>query len=272
MTQRIHPTAVVHPNAQLADTVEVGPYAVIGEFVSVGARTRIGSHVVIEGWVSIGEDNHLFPGAAIGLEPQDVSYRGAQSKVEIGDRNQIREYVTIHRATQADAVTRVGSDNFLMTGVHIAHNCCIEDGVILANTVGLGGYVHVESKVVIGGMTGVHQRVRIGQLAMVGGMSRISRDVPPFMLIEGNPARVRGLNVVGLRRSGIEASSDVLKDLKRAYQLLYRQTHISFAQALAQLTDHGTTDAVTQLTQFLHQAQQSGRRGAISGRGRKSDD
>lgn len=262
MTSRIHPTAIIHPQANLAEGVEVGPYVVIGDCVSVGAHTKIGAHVVLDGWVEIGEANQIFAGAVIGSAPQDVSYQGAISQVIIGDRNQIREYVTIHRPTQADGLTLVGHDNFLMAYAHIAHNCQIEDQVILANAVELGGYVKVESKAVIGGLTGVHQQVQIGRCAMVGGMSRINRDVPPYLLVEGNPARVRGLNRVGLRRSGVEADSAAFKALKRAYKSLYGSS--SFTDALETLSREDTEGPLAHLINFLQQAQQSGRRGAIA--------
>ena len=235
MTSRIHPTSVIHPKAELAEGVEIGPYAVIGDRVSIGPRTKVDAHAIIDGIVEIGEDNHIFPGASIGLEPQDVSYKGAASRVVIGDRNQIREYVTIHRPTQVEALTSLGNDNFLMAYAHVGHNCQIEDQVTLANAVELGGYVRVESGSVIGGLTGVHQWVHIGRCAMIGGMSRINRDVPPYLLIEGNPARVRGLNRVGLNRSGIESHSAAFKELKQAYRLLYGSA-ITFAQALETLS------------------------------------
>jgi UDP-N-acetylglucosamine acyltransferase len=266
MTSQVHPTAVIHPNAQLAQGVEIGPYTVIGDRVSIGPGTRIEAHVVIEGCVQIGEANHIFPGVIIGFAPQDVSYCGAESWVKVGDRNQIREYVTIHRPTQAEALTQIGDDNFLMAYAHVAHNCHIENNVTIANAVGLGGYVHVESGAVIGGMTGVHQKVHIGRLAMIGGMSRINRDVPPYMLIEGNPARVRGLNTVGLRRNGITAGSSAFKDLKKAYHLLYR-SNIPFSMALEQLCQRASVDPLGHLSSFLQQAQLSSRRGVISGRG-----
>jgi UDP-N-acetylglucosamine acyltransferase len=266
MTSRIHPTSVIHPKAELAEGVEIGPYAVIGDRVSIGARTKIGAHAVIDGIVEIGEDNHIFPGASIGLEPQDVSYRGAASRVVIGARNQIREYVTIHRATQAEALTSLGNDNFLMAYAHVGHNCQIEDQVTLANAVELGGYVRVESRAVIGGLTGVHQWVHVGRCAMIGGMSRINRDVPPYLLIEGNPARVRGLNRVGLNRSGVESHSAAFKELKQAYRLLYGSA-MSFAQALETLSLQPMEAPLADLIRFLQQAESPGRRGAISGRG-----
>jgi UDP-N-acetylglucosamine acyltransferase len=178
--------------------------------------------------------------------------------------------VTIHRPTQAEALTAIGNDNFLMAYAHVAHNCCIENNVTIANAVALGGYSYVESNAVIGGMAGIHQRVRIGRLAMVGAMSKILRDVPPYMLIEGNPARMRGLNAVGLKRSGMGIGSHAYRDLKQAYHLLYRST-MPFAQALEQLTQkvstESSTDPLLYLSQFLRQTQEPGRRGAISGRG-----
>lgn len=264
-TGRIHPTAVIHPDAQLGSEVEVGPYVVIGAGVEIGPRTSVGAHAVIDGNVVIGEENQIYPGVIIGLAPQDVAYRGVQSRVQIGDRNQVREYVTIHRPTQAEAITAIGNDNFLMAYVHVAHNCCIENEVTLANAVSLGGYTHVESKAVIGGMTGVHQWVRIGRLAMVGGMSRINRDVPPYLLIEGNPAQVRGLNGVGLKRNGIGVDSSDFQELKRAYRLLY-QSPLPFAQALEQLQPQTPTSPLADLLYFLQAAQQPGRRGVIASR------
>ncbi len=263
---RIHPTAVIHPRAELAPGVQVGPYAIIGDRVKIGADTCIGAHVVIEGSVTIGAENQIFPGVIIGMAPQDVSYQGADSAVEIGDRNQLREYVTIHRATQANAVTRIGSDNFLMAYVHVAHNCEIADEVTIANAVSLGGYTHVAAKAVIGGMVGVHQRVHIGQCAMIGGMSRINRDVPPYFLVEGSPARVRGLNVVGLRRHGIVPSSRAFMLLKQAYRSLY-QSEQPFAAALLALGTVAHEEPLQTLYDFLQQSQSPGRRGAVSGRG-----
>ncbi len=217
---RIHPTAVVHPRAHLHETVSIGPYCVIGEHVRIGPGTTVGAHVVIEGWTEIGEGNQIYPGAVIGMEPQDLKYSGAPSRVMIGNHNRIREYVTINRATQEGEATVVGDQNLLMAYVHIAHNCVIEDQAVITNSVNLAGHVTIESKARVGGMVGIHQFTHIGQLAMVGGMSRIDRDVPPFMMVEGHPGRVRGLNLVGLRRAN---STDMtLSQLKEAYRLLYQ--------------------------------------------------
>ncbi|MBD2101172.1 acyl-ACP--UDP-N-acetylglucosamine O-acyltransferase [Leptolyngbya sp. FACHB-261] len=256
----IHPTAVVHPAAQIHSTVKIGPYAVIGERVSIGAHTQIGPHVIIDGWTEIGERNQIFAGAAIGMEPQDLKYNGAESLVSIGNDNRIREYVTINRATHVGEATRLGNGNLLMAYVHIAHNCLLEDQIIITNSVSLAGHVQIEAQARIGGLLGIHQFVRIGRLAMVGGMSRIDRDVPPYTLVEGNPSRVRSLNRVGLERSGVDSTS-----LKKAFRTLYR-SGLNLVEALDQLEAWIDDPQVQHLTQFLRASQQTGRRGPIPGR------
>ncbi|MGH2415935.1 MAG: acyl-ACP--UDP-N-acetylglucosamine O-acyltransferase [Microcystaceae cyanobacterium] len=261
----IHPTAVIHPTAQLHPTVQVGPYAVIGEHVKINANTTVGPHAVIEGPTEIGIGNRIFPSAVIGLEPQDLKYKGAASWVKIGDHNQIREYVTINRATEENEATRIGDNNLLMAYVHVAHNCVIEDGVVISNSVALAGHVQIESKAVIGGVLGIHQFVHIGRTAMVGGMSRIDRDVPPYMLVEGNPSKVRSLNLVGLKRAAL--STTELEHLKKAFRLLYR-SGLALNQALDQLELLPDNQYVQHLRQFL-QLSISGeaRRGPIPGKG-----
>lgn len=264
MERLIHPTAVIHPLAQLHPTVEVGPYAVIGERVKIDARTTIGAHVIIEGPTEIGTDNRIFPGAAIGLEPQDLKYKGAVSWVKIGNNNTIREYVTINRATGDGEVTQLGNNNLLMAYVHVAHNCTIENSTIVANNVALAGHVRIESKATIGGVLGIHQFVRIGKLAMVGGMSRIDRDVPPYLLVEGNPARVRSLNLVGLKRAGLNATE--IGYLKKAFRILYH-SGFPFTQALEQLDLLPENQYLQHLRSFLHLSMsEEGRRGLIPGR------
>ncbi|NET58848.1 MAG: acyl-ACP--UDP-N-acetylglucosamine O-acyltransferase [Symploca sp. SIO2E6] len=267
MVTLIHPTAVIHPGAQLDPTVEIGAYAVIGNNVKVGQETTIGAHVVLEGPTEIGARNNIFPGAVIGLEPQDLKYKGAPSWVRIGDDNKIREYVTINRATDAGEATLIGNNNLLMAYVHVAHNCLIEDSVVIANAVALAGHVHIESKAVIGGVLGIHQFVHIGCLAMVGGMSRIDRDVPPYMLVEGNPARVRSLNQIGLKRAGFTTAQ--IGQLKKAFRVLYYSQQ-SFNQALEDLELLPDNEQIQHLRQFLQQSQLKGRRGPIPGR-RKAD-
>lgn len=267
MTTLIHPTAVIHPRAELHPTVQVGAYAVIGERVKVGPGTVIGHHAVIEGMTEIGARNQIFPGAAIGLEPQDLKYDGSLSLVKIGDDNLIREYVTINRATGADEATILGNGNLLMAYVHVGHNCHIEDRVIISNGTALAGHIHIESRATISGVLGVHQFVQIGRLAMVGGMSRINRDVPPFMLVEGNPARVRALNKVGLQRSGLSTANEgqTLQDLKKAFRILYR-SGLTLNEALKQLDLLSDQEPIQHLRQFLTLSHAPGRRGSIPGR------
>ncbi|QZZ18838.1 acyl-ACP--UDP-N-acetylglucosamine O-acyltransferase [Leptothermofonsia sichuanensis E412] len=267
MTTLIHPTAVIHSNAELHPTVQVGAYAVIGARVRVGAGTTIGPHVVLDGWTEIGARNQIFPGAAIGLEPQDLKYDGSESLVRIGDDNCIREYVTINRPTFTGEVTALGNGNLLMAYSHVGHNCVIEDQVIIANSVALSGHVRVESKARISGVLGVHQFVHIGRHSMVGGMTRINRDVPPFMLVEGNPARVRSLNLVGLKRSGFGEAEQgqTLRSLKKAFRILYR-SGLPFREAMEQLSGLLDDEHLRHLYQFLQASQQPGRRGLIPGR------
>jgi UDP-N-acetylglucosamine acyltransferase len=258
----IHPTAIVHTLARLHPTVRVAPYAIIGAEVKIGANTKVGSHVVIDGCTEIGTDNQIFPGAAIGLEPQDLKYQGANSLVKIGDRNKIREYVTINKATAEGEATVIGNDNLLMAYSHVAHNCLIEDGVIMSNGVAMAGHVTIESQAIISGVLGIHQFVHIGRMAMVGGMSRINRDVPPYMLVEGNPARVRSLNLVGLKRKGL--TSTEIKELKAVFKLLYREG-LPIETAISKLDTINNSLYIQHLKNFLQLSIADGRRGLITG-------
>ncbi len=260
MKPLIHPTAIIHPRAELHPTVRVEPYAIIGEGVKIDANTVIGSHAVIEGVTEIGTDNQIFPGVVIGLEPQDFKYQGAKSCVEIGNGNKIREYVTINRATGEGKATKIGNNNLLMAYTHVAHNCVIEDEIIIANSVALAGHVHIESKALISGMLGVHQYVKIGSLSMIGGMSRIERDVPPYMLVEGNPAKVRSLNFVGLRRRGFTAME--VNSLKTAFRILYRCDY-TLETAISKLASI-EGEPIEHLKNFLATAVVESRRGLIS--------
>ncbi|MEG0413438.1 MAG: acyl-ACP--UDP-N-acetylglucosamine O-acyltransferase [Comamonas sp.] len=222
MSANIHPTAIIHEGAQVHPSVTVGPYSIIGPNVSIGAGTRIGPHCVIEGCTTIGVDNHIFQFASLGAQPQDKKYAGEQTQLVIGDRNTIREFCTFNTGTSQDSgVTRVGNDNWIMAYVHIAHDCVVGDQTILANNATLAGHVHVGDWVILGGLTGVHQFVKIGAHAMAGFASRVAQDVPPFMLIEGNPLAVRGFNIEGLRRRGF--TPERLKAVKQMHRLLYRQ-------------------------------------------------
>jgi UDP-N-acetylglucosamine acyltransferase len=218
---RLHPTAIIDPAAELAATVEVGPYAVIGAGVQIDEGTRIGPHVVLEGPTLIGRDNLIHAHAVIGGAPQDMKYRGEPTRLEIGERNTIREFCTFSRGTLQDGgLTRVGSDNWIMAYVHLAHDVQVGDRCILANNATLAGHVHVGDWVIIGGLTGIHQFCHVGAHAMTGFQSHVSQDVPPYMMVGGNPLGVHGFNVEGLRRRGFSRERIAL--VKRMHRLLYR--------------------------------------------------
>lgn len=215
-----HPTAQIHPEAQLDRSVRVGPFVVIGPHVVIGPGTRIGAHVVIDGWTRIGADNEIHAGAVIGTAPQDVRYRGEEAYVHIGDRNVIREYVTINRAHNHMGTTVVGDDNLFMAYTHVAHNCVLGNGIIMTNYSGLAGHVEIEDFVVLGGMAGVHQFVRIGTMAMVGGAAKVIKDIPPYSIVDGQPARIYEINSIGLKRRGVKPTARTA--LRQAFRLLTR--------------------------------------------------
>lgn len=217
---RIHPTAIVSPEAHLGEGVEIGPYCVIGANVSIGDGTRLISHVVIDGHTSVGRNCVLFPFACIGTQTQDLKYKGGTTYVEIGDRTTLREYVTINSATNEGDVTRVGSDCHICAYAHVAHACRVGNEVIMSNAIALAGEVVVEDQAVLGGLSAVHQFTRIGRLCMIGGCSAIRQDCPPFMLVAGNPAEVAGVNTVGMTRKNI--AEEIQRHIKEAYKLLYR--------------------------------------------------
>jgi UDP-N-acetylglucosamine acyltransferase len=248
----IHPTATVHPKAELGQDVDIGPYAVIGEHVRLGDGTRVGPHAVIDGWTTVGQHCDVGVGAVLGGAPQDLKYRGQRSFLRIGDHSCIREYVTVHRSAEEDGTTSIGSRVFLMAYTHVAHDCRLGDHVIMVNYAGLSGYVEVEDRAFISGHNAVHQFVRIGYLAMVSGASRVVKDVPPFMIAEGNPTRIRGLNVVGMRRLGLAPQARA--ELRQAYRLLYR-SGLNVSQALERLRQAGTTGSeVQRLIAFVEAA------------------
>ncbi len=230
----IHPTAVVSPRAELARDVRVGPYAVVEEHVQIGEGCEIGAHAVVKKFTTLGARNRVYEHATLGGEPQDVKFKGERTALLIGDDNLIREYVTIHRASGEGEATRVGSRNFLMVGVHVAHNCEVGDDNTLANGVALAGHIEVEDHVFFSSNVGAHQFVRFGRYAMVGGKSKIVQDVLPFFTTDGNPPAVRGLNTIGLRRGGFTPESRAA--LKRAYQVLFR-ARLPLAQSVAALKE-----------------------------------
>jgi UDP-N-acetylglucosamine acyltransferase len=217
---QIHPTAIVAPGATLAEDVSIGPYCVVGEEVVLGAGVTLIAHIVVDGRTTIGEKTRIFPFASIGLEPQDLKYRGEKSRLVIGRHNTIREHVTMNPGTEGGGmVTRIGDHGLFMVGAHVAHDCQIGDHVIMANNATLAGHVVVEDYALLGGLSAVHQFVRIGQHAMIGGMSGVERDVIPYGQVMGDRARLSGLNIIGMQRRGF--SREDIQTLRSAYQFLF---------------------------------------------------
>jgi len=243
----IHKNANVSPSAKLGDRIAIGPYAVIEDEVELGDGCEIAAHAVIKRFTRLGRRNRVFEHAVLGGEPQDVKFKNERSYLEVGDDNFIREFCTLHRASGSDEITRVGSRNFFMIGVHIAHNCDIGDDNIFANGAALAGHIKVEDHVFLSNNAGAHQFVRMGRYAMVGGKSKIVQDVLPFLITDGNPAKVRGLNSVGLKRAGF--SSDSRLQLKRAHRLLFR-SNLPLFEALEQMSDLKDPN-VDHLVQFI---------------------
>lgn len=226
---RVHPSAVVDAKAELDSDVEVGPFAVIGPGVRVGGGTRVGSHAVLDGRTTIGRDNRIFPFCSLGTEPQDKKYRGESTELQIGDRNTIREYCLVNTGTVQDGgVTRIGSDNWIMGYVHLAHDCIVGDHTIIANAAQFAGHVQIGDWVLVGGTAAVHQFVRIGAHSMVGGASVLVHDVPPFIMCDGHPARAHGVHLEGLRRR--QFSAEAIAALRRAYRIVWRDS-LPLAQA-----------------------------------------
>jgi UDP-N-acetylglucosamine acyltransferase len=228
-----HSTAIIHPDARLADDVQIGAYSIIGEHVEIGAGTVVGPHVVINGHTRIGQHNHIFQFCSLGEIPQDKKYAGEPTRLEIGDHNTIREFCTFNLGTAQDVgVTRVGNDNWIMAYVHLAHDCQVGSHTIMANGVTLAGHVHVHDWVIIGGLSGIHQFVRIGAHAMTGFQSRLTQDVPPYVTVAGNPVQAHGINSEGLRRR--KFSDEAISAIKRAYKTLYK-SGLSLEQAKAEI-------------------------------------
>lgn len=256
---QVHPTAIVDPAAQLAAGVRIGPFCVVSGAAVIGRGTVLENHVTIMGRVRIGERNRIFPNCVIGGDPQDVSYRGTDTRVEIGDDNLIREGVTINRASEKEeGVTSIGNANFLMANSHVAHDCRVGDHVIIANGTLLGGHVRVQSRASLSGAVAVHHWVTIGGWSFTAGLSRVLHDVPPFMLCEGAPARPRCLNVVALKRGGFEPAE--VEALAEAHRLLYR-AKVGLEPAREILRSQGMLGPqVAQLLEFFGR-QQDGRHG-----------
>ena len=244
----IHPTAIVDAQATIDPTAEIGPYAIIEGPVQIGARTKVMAHAHILGKTVIGEDNEIHMGCVVGQKPQHLAYKECDSGVRIGNGNVLREYVTIHRAYHGGHNTVLGDNNFLMTMAHVGHDSVIGNRVIITNTCLIAGHVHIDDGAVLSGYVGVHQYVRVGRLVMIGGMSKVVKDVPPFMLLDGN-SLIRGVNSVGLRRNGFTVQDRVA--IKNAYRILYR-SGLNVPQAVetmhAEMGDH---EAVQQIVAFI---------------------
>jgi len=259
----IHPSAVISPRTQIGQNVRVDPFAVIEDDVEIGDGCEVGAHAVIKRFTRLGARNRIFEHAVLGGEPQDVKFRNEKSFLDIGDDNLIREFCTFHRANGEGETTRIGSRNFFMVGVHIAHNCQIGDDNIFANEVALAGHIEIEDHVFLSNNVGAHQFVRFGRYAMVGGKSKIVQDVLPFFTTDGNPARVRGINSVGLRRGNFSAESR--QELKQAYKLLFRSGK-PLEEALKSLPQFADEN-ISHLVEFIR----TSKRGFIRARDRSKD-
>lgn len=246
---KIHPTAIVHPDAELGEGVEIGPYSIIEGTVEIGDRTCVGARVMIEGHTVIGEECEIFTGAVIGSVTQDKKYDGGTSFLRIGNRNKIREYVTINPGTKEGTETTIGEDNLFMAYAHVAHDCMIANHTILANNATLAGHVLIEDRAIVGGLSAVHQFVRIGTLAIVGGCSKVVQDVPPYMMADGHPAKTYGINSVGLDRAGVSPEEKAL--LKKAFKILFR-SGLSVKNAAAKIQKEvPASSSIKILLQFL---------------------
>ena len=249
----IHPSAIVHPDARLGDNVSVGAYSIVGAHVEIGADTWVGPHVAIEGHTRIGRGNRIFQFCSLGAEPQDKKYSGEATRLEIGERNTIREFCTFNRGTAQDGgVTRLGNDNWIMAYVHLAHDCQVGNHTIFANHATLAGHVHVDDYAILGGFTGVHQFVRVGAHSFTAIATVLVHDLPPYVMAAGDTAKARGLNTEGLKRRGF--SADAITAIKRAYKTLYKSS-LTLEEARIQLSRQAEACAeVAPLAAFLQAA------------------
>lgn len=249
----LHPTAIVHPKARIGAGCEIGPYCVIGEHVTLGNHCKLHSHVVIDGHTQLGQGNEIFPFAAIGMKTQDLKYKGGRPRLEIGDHNVFREGVTIHCATNDGDATVVGSHNLLIINTHVAHDCILGNNIVMSGYAGLAGHCVVEDYAVFAGYVAVHQFCRIGKLSMIGGCSKIVQDVPPFMIVDGNPGETRTINKVGLDRNGV--SEEAQNALKRAYKILCREG-LTITNALERIEkDLPALPEIVHLVQFVRSSE-----------------
>ena len=260
---KVHPNAFVDPNAELHDGVIISQGAVVGPDVTIGKGSEIGPNAVISGRTHIGTNNKVFPNVFIGLDPQDLKYKRAPTEVIIGDNNTFRECVTINKATDEGEKTIIGNNNLLMAYSHIGHNCELGNRIVLSNSVQVAGHVKIEDKAIIGGCLGIHQFVQIGYLAMIGGMTRVDRDVPPFCLAEGHPGRLRGLNRIGIKRSGLLENKDFdLKILQSTWNLLFKSND-TISSSLEKVMTGELDLSSSKLCSFLKESISKERRGPM---------
>ncbi len=251
----IHPTAVISPDARIGNNVRIGPYCVVGANVELGDDCVLHSHVVLEGHSTFGKGNEFFPFACIGGKTQDLKYIGEPTRLEVGDHNVFRENTTVHRGTHEELPTRIGSHNLFLCYSHIAHDCQLGNHIILSNSVGLAGHITVEDHAIVSGCAAVHQFCRIGRHSIIGGCSKVVQDVPPFMIVDGNPASTRGINVIGLQRRGF-AEAD-MKAIKTGYKKLFLKKDANLTTALSSLkaTHDAGNPHVAHLIQFVENSQ-----------------
>ena len=245
----IHPTAIIHPKAQIGAGCEVGPYCIIGEHVALGEKCKLHSHAVVDGHTRLGQGNEIFPFAAIGMKTQDLKYKGGNPRLEIGDHNVFREGVTVHCATNDGEATVVGSHNLFLIQAHVAHDCILGNHIIMSGFAGLAGHCVVEDHAIFAGYVAVHQFCRIGRISMIGGCSKIVQDVPPFMIVDGNPGETRTINKVGLERNGI--GDEAQSALKLAYKIIFREG-LTISNALTKIeSELPALPAINHLVQFV---------------------
>ena len=249
----IHNTAIISKDASIAEDALVGPYSIINGSVNIGSGTSIGAHCVIEEFVNIGKNCQFSPGAVIGGVSQDKKFKGGKSYVEIGDNNIIREYVTVNRSSKENGRTIIGNDNLIMAYSHVAHDCVVGNNVVIANSAAIAGHVTIEDNVILGGLCGIHQFVRIGKFSILGGCSKAVKDIVPFAIADGNPARIYGLNSIGLDRAGF--SEEAKSVLKKAFKLLFLKK-LNISNALKKIQkDLPSTKELTELISFIHSSE-----------------
>ncbi len=249
----IHASAVIHPKAEIDSECDIGPYCVVGEHVFLGRGCRLHSHVVIDGHTRLGKGNQIYPFASIGLRTQDLKWQGGVTRTEIGDNNTFRESVTVNSATEDGLATVVGSDNHILAYAHIAHNVRVGNGVIMSNVATLAGHVIVEDFAVIGGLAAIHQFCRIGTMSIIGGCSKVVQDVPPYMLVDGNPGETRTINKVGMERNGV--SEEAQAAVRQAFKILFRE-RLTVSNALARIeAELAPLPEIKHLVEFFRSSQ-----------------